>query len=436
MGFIGNATHATAHFFGRDAGPRHHAARADRLCRLDPARRRDVLRDLPRRADDRAGRLLRPGGLRTRSRSAGAFPISPRRECCLSGSTRPAAATSRGSIRRRSYAVLERYSPESIRGYRSEEELRYLVGTGVSAAAIFHLRAELDRAGFDKIKIVASSGFGPAKCRVMAEAKAPIDVVGSGSFLPSNWTRDLRHRRHRRVRRREAGQDRPRVPASRPAERRCGAAERCHPERSEGSASGSRSLGQGLTRCAQDDRRRRRCSSSISAGRLLDGVAYRPRGERRQVREPGAVLRQERAEDAGVSQDQPARPRAGAGDRRGHDRREHRDPRLRRRHVRAGADAQRSGAAGAGDLADGLVLQQRAPGLHPHQPAGALRHRHRGVRPSQGDRPQQLPRRRSRRSTASSPASSGSSATSSASSTAMRWCSTAGASASACRSRS
>ena len=42
------------------------------------------------------------------------------------------------------------------------------------------------------------------------------------------------------------------------------------------------------------------------------------------------VLRQERAEDAGVSQDQSARPRAGAGDRRGHDRREHRDPRLRR----------------------------------------------------------------------------------------------------------
>ena len=87
-----------------------------------------------------------------------------------------------------SYAVLEKYSPESIRGYRSEEELRFLVGTGVSAAAIFHLRAELDRAGFKAVKIVASSGFGPAKCRIMAEANTPIDVVGSGSFLPSNWT--------------------------------------------------------------------------------------------------------------------------------------------------------------------------------------------------------------------------------------------------------
>src|SRR5258708_26517249 len=67
-----------------------------------------------------------------------------------------------------SYAVLERFSPESIRGYRSEVELRYLVGTGVSPAAIFHLRAELDRARLDKVTIVGSSGFGPAKCRVMA----------------------------------------------------------------------------------------------------------------------------------------------------------------------------------------------------------------------------------------------------------------------------
>ena len=86
-----------------------------------------------------------------------------------------------------SYAVLERNAPGAIRGYRSEEELRYLVGTGVSAAAIFHVRESLDREGFQKVKIVASSGFGPAKCRVMAEAAAPIDVVGTGSFLPESW---------------------------------------------------------------------------------------------------------------------------------------------------------------------------------------------------------------------------------------------------------
>ncbi|HYD32116.1 MAG TPA: nicotinate phosphoribosyltransferase [Azospirillaceae bacterium] len=88
----------------------------------------------------------------------------------------------------RSYAVLERHVPDAIRGYRDETQLRYLIGTGVSAAAIFHMREKLDEAGFDKVKIVASSGFGPAKCRIMAEAKAPVDIVGTGSFLPERWT--------------------------------------------------------------------------------------------------------------------------------------------------------------------------------------------------------------------------------------------------------
>jgi nicotinate phosphoribosyltransferase len=86
-----------------------------------------------------------------------------------------------------SYAVLERHAPNAIRGYRTEAELRHLVGTGVTAAAIFHFREALDQAGFPKVKIIASSGFGPAKCKVMAVANAPIDVVGTGSYLPENW---------------------------------------------------------------------------------------------------------------------------------------------------------------------------------------------------------------------------------------------------------
>jgi nicotinate phosphoribosyltransferase len=88
----------------------------------------------------------------------------------------------------RSYAVLGRHAPHATRGYRSEQELRYLVGTGVSAAAIWLLRRTLDEAGFDKVEIVASSGFGPAKCRMMAAARAPIDIIGTGSYLPELWS--------------------------------------------------------------------------------------------------------------------------------------------------------------------------------------------------------------------------------------------------------
>ena len=87
-----------------------------------------------------------------------------------------------------SYAVLERHAPGAIRRYRSETELRFLVGTGVSAAAIWRAREALDGAGFSSVRIVVSSGFGVDKCRVMADAKAPIDLVGTGSFIPERWS--------------------------------------------------------------------------------------------------------------------------------------------------------------------------------------------------------------------------------------------------------
>jgi nicotinate phosphoribosyltransferase len=87
-----------------------------------------------------------------------------------------------------SYAVLERHAPGAIRRYRSETELRHLVGTGVSAAAVWRVREALDEAGFTKVRIVASSGFNVQKCRVMAEARAPVDVVGTGSFIPDIWS--------------------------------------------------------------------------------------------------------------------------------------------------------------------------------------------------------------------------------------------------------
>lgn len=87
-----------------------------------------------------------------------------------------------------SYAALERHAPQAVRGYRSDTELRYLVGPGVSAAAIWYLREALDREGFEKVKIVASSGFGPAKCKLMASADAPVDVIGTGSYLPERWS--------------------------------------------------------------------------------------------------------------------------------------------------------------------------------------------------------------------------------------------------------
>lgn len=86
-----------------------------------------------------------------------------------------------------SYAVVNRHAPEALRRYRSDTELRYLIGTGVSAAAIWHMRDALDNAGFPNVKIIASSGFNVIKCACMTDAHAPVDVVGTGSFIPDQW---------------------------------------------------------------------------------------------------------------------------------------------------------------------------------------------------------------------------------------------------------
>jgi len=186
-GFIGNATDATAHFFGQPAGfgTMPHALigyagstvrAAEMFHEVFPEESLTVLVDyFAREVSD---------GLEVCRRfpdMAAAGRLAVRID---TGGGRYMEGLDPGA----SYAVLERHVPEAVRGYRSEEELRHLIGTGVSAAAIHHLRDKLDEAGFGKVRIVVSSGFSPAKCRVMALARAPIDVVGTGSFLPERWS--------------------------------------------------------------------------------------------------------------------------------------------------------------------------------------------------------------------------------------------------------
>jgi len=65
---------------------------------------------------------------------------------------------------------------------------RILFGKGVSVAAIIHARRALDKAGYKSAQIVGSSGFDPQKCQIMGGAKAPLNMVGTGSFLPATLT--------------------------------------------------------------------------------------------------------------------------------------------------------------------------------------------------------------------------------------------------------
>ncbi|MYD99754.1 MAG: nicotinate phosphoribosyltransferase [Alphaproteobacteria bacterium] len=187
VGFIGNATDATAHFFGADRG----------------------LGTMPHGLIGYAGSTVRAAEMFVET-----FPDEPLTvvtdyygaemsdavAVCRRFPER--AAEGRVAIRldthggryaegldlQKSYEVLDRNAPRAIRDYRTEGELRHLVGTGVTAAAIWHLRETLDAAGFPKAKITASSGFTAGKCRVMALAQAPVDTIGTGSYLPDQWS--------------------------------------------------------------------------------------------------------------------------------------------------------------------------------------------------------------------------------------------------------
>jgi nicotinate phosphoribosyltransferase len=64
---------------------------------------------------------------------------------------------------------------------------RVLFGTGVSLASVINMRQRLDAAGFNGAKIVASSGFNLFKCKMFGNARAPVDAIGTGSFIPEAY---------------------------------------------------------------------------------------------------------------------------------------------------------------------------------------------------------------------------------------------------------
>jgi nicotinate phosphoribosyltransferase len=186
-GFIGNANDATAHWFGatRGRGTMPHALigyagstvrAAEMFHETFPDEDLTVLVDyFGRELTDALAVCARYPHLASEGRLA--FRLDTHGGRFIEG-LNPAE----------SYAVLERRAPAAIRRYRNESELRSLVGTGVSAAAIWHMREALDAAGYPRVRIVASSGFGVEKCQVIADAGAPVDVIGTGSFIPEAWS--------------------------------------------------------------------------------------------------------------------------------------------------------------------------------------------------------------------------------------------------------
>ena len=187
VGFVGNATDATAHYFGRVGGfgTMPHALigyagstlrAAEMFHETHPSEDLTVLIDyFGKEVSDAIAVCERFPDMASEGRLAFRLDTPGGRFC---EGLDPAA----------SYAVLDRNVPEAIRGYRTESELRHLIGPGVSVAATWYLREKLDDEGFANAKIFCSSGFSPEKCNAFAIGMAPVDVIGTGNFLPDRWT--------------------------------------------------------------------------------------------------------------------------------------------------------------------------------------------------------------------------------------------------------
>ncbi|HEY8189852.1 MAG TPA: hypothetical protein VIF12_04155 [Micavibrio sp.] len=185
-GFIGNATDATAHFFGNrhGLGTSPHALigmfhdaieAAEAYHRQFPNEPMTILVDYDGLEVSNSIALARK------------FPALTEQGKLSVRVDTNGARYLEGLDHSRSYEVVETSIPDILNMDLDKEEIENLVGKGVSAAAIWHLRNELNKAGADRIKIVASSGFNTRKCNLMNIARAPIDVVGTGSFLPEKW---------------------------------------------------------------------------------------------------------------------------------------------------------------------------------------------------------------------------------------------------------
>ncbi len=184
IGFVGNATDATAHYFGqpRGLGTMPHALigyagwtvrAAEMFHETHPDGSLTVLVDyFGREISDslevcrRFPEMVRNGQMSLRLDTPGGRYIED-----LDPS--------------QSYAVLERHAPDAIRGYRTEAELRHLIGGGVSAPS--GICASVSTKAGSKRPRSWPPRFGPEKCKVMAAADVPIDAIGTGSFLPGDW---------------------------------------------------------------------------------------------------------------------------------------------------------------------------------------------------------------------------------------------------------
>jgi sulfur transfer protein SufE len=181
VGFIGNATDATAHYFGRRARPRHHAARLIGYAGSTVRAAEMFHETFP---DDDLTVLVDYFGRRSPTpwRSAGASP-SWRRRAARRPARHPRRPLRRGAGPAQSYAVLERHAPRAIRRYRNEANCATW-SAPASPPRRSGTCAKARRGGLRQGEDRRLLRLRPGQVQGDGRRRAPVDVIGTGSFLP------------------------------------------------------------------------------------------------------------------------------------------------------------------------------------------------------------------------------------------------------------
>jgi hypothetical protein len=212
-GFIGNANDFTAHWFGNAAGrgtmPHALIGYAGSTVRAAEMFRETFPDEMLTVLVDYYGREITDGLAVCRR-----FPdLAAAGELALRLDTHGGRFLE-GLDPAESYAVLERHAPGAIRRYRSETELRYLVGTGVSAAAVWRtwfdctapcvtrVSASCSNAAPSRnssLRVLLPPPARPVQSSRLIHRSSPSssDSRGSGSSGVGRWARRMRAKRAR-----------------------------------------------------------------------------------------------------------------------------------------------------------------------------------------------------------------------------------------------
>ena len=185
-GFVNGASHATSHFFGqpKGTGTMNHATIGyyDSTLKAAQAYRRDHAEKAFIVLNDYFGKEITDA-----IEVCKAFPAEAASGELGFRLDTNGARYLEGLDNDKSHDVIRKFAPHMMTEHWNDKQLKTLYGEGVSIAAIFAFREALDQAGFPNVKIFGSSGFNPEKCEMMAKAKAPLDGVGTGSYIPKDF---------------------------------------------------------------------------------------------------------------------------------------------------------------------------------------------------------------------------------------------------------